>query len=86
MGKRRAALALIMALILLCSWACSKSDSTPPVEKVENIQNFNATNSENSSSVSGTHQYSSNGASGVLGTPVSAGFTTKNTPVNCDKK
>lgn len=74
----------LILLIASLGAGCSTSKPTPPVEKVENIQHFTATNSENGSTVAGTHQYSSNGASGALGTPVSAGFTNKNTPVNCD--
>jgi hypothetical protein len=81
MGKRRATLLLVMALILLFSWGCGKQD--PEVERVENIQNFNATSSAGGN-VTGTHKYSSNGASGALGSPVSAGFTNQNVQVACD--
>ncbi|MBU4268344.1 MAG: hypothetical protein KJ808_05795 [Acidobacteria bacterium] len=84
MRLRRLAMVLLALPLLAGNWACSKSTTTPPVEKVENIQNFTATNSENGSTVAGTHQYSTNGASGALGSLVSAGFTNQNAPVNCN--
>jgi hypothetical protein len=57
-GEKMRLRRMASALLALTLLPCSKSSSTPPVEKVENIQNFNATNSENGSTVAGTHQYS----------------------------